>query len=101
MNLQLEVGYRRHSVKIVDVIKYHVFRIQALLNQLTALAKDDKELNEEIAKFHVEISVNMDHMIKGSLVKLDIIQKKRLQAKPGVHVSAPIESSRIKKMVDA
>ena len=94
MNIELELGYRHPSVKIVDMIKYHAFKIKNLFDQLTALAKDDKELNVAIAKFHVEAFCNIEKMIKGSLAKLTISKEKRTK-KMNVHISAPIESPTI------
>ena len=95
INLQLEVGYRRPSVKIVDLIKYHALKIKQLFDQLTDLAKDDKDLNEAIAKFHLEAFWNIDKIIKGSFARLDVIKKRLPQTKSAVHISGPIESSKV------
>ena len=100
MNLQLDLGYRHPSVKIVDMIKYHAFKIKHLFDQLTDLAKDDKELNVSIAKFHLEAFFNIDKILKDSFSKLDIIKKRLPGTKSNVHISAPIESSSIKKMAN-
>lgn len=97
LNLQLEVGFRHPSVKIVDLIKYHVFKIKHLFDQLTELAKDDEDLNIAIAKFHVEAGWNITKIIKTSFSKLDIIKKRLPQSKATVHISAPIESLNIKQ----
>ena len=100
MNLQLDLGYRHPSLKIVDMIKYHAFKIKHLFDQLTNLAKDDKELNESIAKFHIEAFFNIDKILTDSFSKLDIIKKRLSGTKSDVHVSAPIESAAIKKMAN-
>ncbi|MBI2094938.1 MAG: helix-turn-helix transcriptional regulator [Candidatus Omnitrophica bacterium] len=98
MNLKLELGYRHPSMRIVDMIKYHAFKIKRLLGQLTDLAKDDKEMNDAIARFHVEAFVNIEKIIKGSFVNLAIFRKKLPMEKASVHISAPIESSNIQKV---
>ena len=48
LNLQLEVGYRNTSTKIVDLIKYHAFKIRDYLEQLDELVKEDKDIAQGI-----------------------------------------------------
>ena len=43
LDLKLEIGYRKPSAKIVDLIKYHALRISAYLNQLVDMAKDKQD----------------------------------------------------------
>jgi len=93
LNLHLEIGYRHSSFKIVDLIKYHAFKIKTYLNQLTALAKGDAdpEIEEGIAKFHIEALVNLNRFISESFSKLDFFKKKRIKEKTHIHISAPMD----------
>ena len=90
LNLQLEIGYRHRSAKIVDLIKYHAFKIQEYLNQLSALAKDDETLNKSIAQFHGEALFNIGKIVFDSLSKLKIVEKIRPREKTPIHISPPL-----------
>lgn len=93
LNLQLEIGYRNRSAKIADLIKYHAFKIKEYLSQLASLAKDDEALQVGVARFHLEAFANISVMISNSYSKLDIANKKRVEEKSPIHISAPFENS--------
>jgi transcriptional regulator with XRE-family HTH domain len=91
LDLQLEMGFRHHSARIVDLIKYHAFKIKAYLNQLATLAQDDEEMGKGVAKFHLEAKHNIDRLIASSFSKLSIIKKLRISDKTNIHISEPID----------
>lgn len=91
LNLKLEIGFRQSSVKIVDLIKYHAFKIKGYLNQLLGLAKDDEKLGESIADFHVEALFNLCRMISDNLTKMKFVQKVQKKDEQTIHFSAPFE----------
>ena len=93
LNLQLEMGYRHHSARIVDLIKYHAFKIKDYLNQLAALAQNDDEMEGGVARFHFEAKHNIDKFIADSFSKLNIVRKlqKQIPEKTDIHISAPID----------
>ena len=101
LNLQLEMGYRARSVKIVDLIKYHAFKIKNYLEDLTKLAGDDESLSQSILSFHKEALINIVKFISDSGAKLNIVKKKKYSNKSEpVHISSPIEAFGIGKNED-
>jgi len=102
LNLQVELGYRSPSVKIVDVIKYHAFKIKLYLEQLTKLAEEDEALNEGVKQFHGETVYNLIKITLDSLSKLNISKKEiHPKEREQIHISAPIdikEINQIKKL---
>jgi transcriptional regulator with XRE-family HTH domain len=96
LDLQLEIGYRSKSIKIVDLIKYHAFRIKKYLESLSKLAGDDETLAQSILKFHEETLFNMVQFIAESGSQLKISQKKsRFAEKEHIHISPPFEMREI------
>lgn len=91
LDLQLEIGYRHRSARIVDLIKYHAFKIKHYLNQLAILAQNDEEMEKGVAKFHLEAKHNIDKFIASSFSKLNVIRKQRIPEKTDIHISAPID----------
>ena len=89
--MQLEMGYRHHSARIVDLIKYHAFKIKDYLNRLATLAQNDEEMEKGVAKFHLEAKHNIDRFIANSFSKLSVIRKQRIPEKTDIHISAPID----------
>ena len=99
INLVLEIGYRGRSTKVVDLVKYHAFKIKNLLDQLSELGEDDSEIGKAIAKFHIEVARNLDKIVKDSFFKLDFVQKMKRQEKSDLHISVPMEKEHpIKEM---
>jgi transcriptional regulator with XRE-family HTH domain len=99
LNLQLEIGYRHPSVKIVDLIKYHAFKIKAYLNQLSALAKDDEQLRQGIKKFHLEALFNIGKIITESLTKIDFKQREQRTDTSTIHISAPLPKPKLERLI--
>ncbi len=92
LDLELEMGYRHRSARIVDLIKYHAFKIKHYLNQLATLAQNDEEMERGVARFHLEAKHNIDKFIAISFSKLDVIRKQRILEKTDIHISAPIDN---------
>lgn len=100
LNLQVELGYRTPSVKIVDLIKYHAFKIKDYLEQLTKLAKEkeDESINEGVQQFHGETIYNLVKITLDSLSKLNISQRRLHPAKKEqIHITAPIDINELKQ----
>ncbi|MHC4104440.1 MAG: helix-turn-helix domain-containing protein [Planctomycetota bacterium] len=88
LNLQLEVGYRNISTKIVDLIKYHAFKIKHYLEQLDELVQDDEDMAKEILRFHLEAFANLSNF---TLKSIPVLQKKSIkQSKKLIHLSSPL-----------
>ncbi|MDD5044060.1 MAG: helix-turn-helix domain-containing protein [Candidatus Omnitrophica bacterium] len=100
LNLQLEIGYRHPSVKIIDLIKYHAFKIRSYLNQLNGLAKDDEALLQGIKNTYFEIFFNLNKIISEALIKLDFKQKVKKIDMSTIHVSAPIEKNKLEQLAE-
>jgi transcriptional regulator with XRE-family HTH domain len=98
LNLQLEIGYRHPSVKIIDLIKYHAFKIRSYLDQLNGLVKDDEVLLKGIKSTYFEIFFNMNKIIAEALIKLDFKQKVKKIDMSTIHVSAPIEKNKLEEL---
>jgi transcriptional regulator with XRE-family HTH domain len=91
LNLQLEIGYRDKSTRIVDLIKYHAFKIKGYLEQLVKLAEDDKDMAKGILKFHVEAFANISNFVLKNIPELhQKLEKKSLKESNVVHISAPL-----------
>ena len=102
LDLQLEIGYRKNSVKIVDLIKYHAFKIDRYLKQLTNLAeaKKDEGIINGVAAFCQEAYLNISEMIMRQLAALDRLKVKDKaidKAKETIHISPPIDERVINK----
>ncbi len=95
LNLRLEIGYRQPSVKIVDLIKYHAFKIKGYLSELTKLAKDDAAIKDGVRDFHKEARHNLNRFVNDSLNKLDDKQMGQRSDYKTIHISAPMESSEL------
>ena len=100
LNLQLEIGYRHPSVKIVDLIKYHAFKIKVYLNELNTLAKDDDALQQSIKKFHLEAFFNIGKIIWDSLSKIDFKQKVQKRETDTIHISVPLEKGTLERITE-
>lgn len=88
LNLQLGVGYRNTNIKIVDLIKYHAFKIKDYLEQLVELVKDDEDMAKEIMKFHLEAFANLRNF---TLKNIPVLKKKSIkQSKKLIHLSSPL-----------
>lgn len=95
LKLKLEIGYRHPSVKLIDLIKYHAFKIRGYLNQLRVIAKDDEKLQEGIAEFHVEALFNLCKMVADSLTRMKFVQKAQRKEEQSIHFSAPFEKLKV------
>lgn len=101
VNLQLEVGYRHSSTKIVDLIKYHAFKIKAYFDELTKLAEDDESLAKAIKDFHLEAFLNMGRIVIDSLGKLDSKQKMKKSEAGTIHISTPLEKKMLEQIIES
>ncbi len=100
LNLHLEIGYRHPSVKIVDLIKYHAFKIKAYLNQLSGLAREDEVLKESVGKFCVEVLFNIGKFVSDNLAKLDFKFKEQKREPDTIHISAPLEKAKLEQLLE-
>jgi len=94
LNLKLELGYRKSSVKIVDLIKYHASKISKYLNQLVDLAKDkkDDDIAEGVDRFLGEAVYNMIRISVEPYAKLLKAKNIRKKEKQMIHISPPFDS---------
>ncbi|MFT7637556.1 MAG: transcriptional regulator with XRE-family HTH domain [Candidatus Omnitrophota bacterium] len=90
LDLQLEIGYRHKSVKLVDLIKYHVFKIKEYLDRLAKLAKDDASLTEGVGRFYLEAFVNLNNIVSESFSSLKLKKAKALKDHDTIHITAPL-----------
>lgn len=98
-NLELSIGFRNKNVKIVDLIKFHAFRIKVYLDQLRDMAKDDEALADAILDFYEEAEFNLKKIIRKSKSVLDGNRKvKSSKMKDYIHISPPL--SERKKLVE-
>ena len=90
MNLQLEIGFRQTNSKIVDLIKYHAFKIKNYLDHLTELVKDDADLAKGIRDLHFEALFNLNNFILENIPELSkkIGKKSVKKPKESIHISA-------------
>ena len=95
LNLEIELNFNDASMKLVDRIKYHAFRIKGYLEQLSNLSKDDEAIEAGVKKFYKEVFVNMNRIIAGSFSKFH----KKEPSKPTVTVSAPVEQIDLERVV--
>lgn len=101
LNLNLEIGYRHAAARIVDLIKYHAFKIKTYLEQLRILAKEDEAFKKRVADFHIEALFNVCKIIAESLSKFEFIQDARKKEEQQIHFSAPLETlNALRKMED-
>ncbi|MCD4813646.1 helix-turn-helix domain-containing protein [bacterium] len=94
LGLHLEIGFRQPSVKIVDLIKYHAFKVKMYLDQLIHMAGKDVDIKNGVARFHVEAKENIDRFISENLSKLNQGGQKRKKEKSRIHISAPMEGKK-------
>jgi transcriptional regulator with XRE-family HTH domain len=94
LGLNLEIGYRHPSARIVDLIKYHAFKIKMYLEQLTNLASKDEDIEKGVAKFHVEARNNINKFISENLSKLKEGTQKRKKETSKIHISIPLEDAK-------
>lgn len=90
LHLELEIGYRNRSTKIIDLIKYHAFKIKHYLDTLLALGKDDAAMNDGIANLHIETLYNLGRIILYNMSKMDL-KTKKIEEKRKIHISPPLK----------
>lgn len=90
-NLELSVGFRNTNAKIVDLIKFHAFQIQAYLDQLRNLASADDSMIDAILDFHEEAELNLNRIVRKSKSLLGANKKVDKRAsKEEIHISPPL-----------
>jgi len=102
LGLQLEIGYRQKNVKIVDLIKFHAFKIDKYLKQLTNIAKteNDETIINGVSAFCQEALSNISHLIIKQLSHLNVIKTKNItinKPKEIIHISPPINEQVVEK----
>ena len=90
-DLELSIGFRNKNIKIVDLIKFHTFQIQAYLNQLRELEKADDSMIDAILDFHEAAEFNLNRIVRKSKSLLGA--NKKIEKKIGkeeIHISPPL-----------
>lgn len=91
LDLKLEIGFRKQGeVEIVDLIKYHAFKIRDYLDTLAKLAGKDKTMVEGVSAFFGEAFFNMVNIIQDSASKLKKTGSKEKPKAP-IYISSPLQ----------
>jgi transcriptional regulator with XRE-family HTH domain len=99
LNLQLQIGYRRRKkVLIVDLIEYHVSKIQEHINNLTSLAGTDISMIKGVSKVLGNAVLELLKVFHSAASKLRTASLK--EPKEPIHISPPIMFSSIKNNKD-
>lgn len=89
-NLQLGIEYRKKDIKIVDLVKYHAFKIKDYLERLVSLAEGDKALSKGVLNFVIESYINLTNMTLKNIPSLN--KSLRPTKEEPIHLSAPFEN---------
>ena len=73
LDVQMSVFFHKTAV---DRVKFHAFQIKQNLDQLTALAQEDKVMLDGVAQFYGETLNNFLRLFQKSVVNLDVAIKK-------------------------
>lgn len=86
VNMRLEVGFFDHRLRMVDMVKYHFFRLKGLLNKMIDMAKGDDAMERGMEKFTREVFVNINFGL------IDCLEKAKVKKEIAVplHVSTPV-----------
>ncbi len=99
LNLQLQIGYRRRKkVLIVDLIEYHVSKIQEHINNLTSLAGTDISMIKGVSKVLGTAVLELLKVFHSAASKLRTASLK--EPKEPIHISPPIRFHPIKNNKD-
>lgn len=92
LNLHLEIGYREKSTKLVDLIKYHTFKIRDCLDKLVELVKDDEDIAKGVLKIHLEAFIKLSNYTLKNIPQLHkkISQKAIKEPENTVYISSPL-----------
>jgi transcriptional regulator with XRE-family HTH domain len=93
LDLQLEIGYRDKSTKLVDLIRYHTFKIKDYLDKLVDLVKDDEDIAKGVLKCHIEAFVNICNVTLSNMPLLHkkIGRKRIRESRDIVYISSPLK----------
>ncbi|MCK5580088.1 MAG: helix-turn-helix transcriptional regulator [Candidatus Omnitrophica bacterium] len=92
-NLKLELGYRNKDARLVDLIAFHVQRIQECVHKLTDCSKGDKSMCEGAVKVIVGMVNQLIGIVQESFAKLDVVQKRKVRdSREEIHLSLPIKN---------
>jgi len=86
VNMRLEVGFFDHRLRMVDMVKYHYFRLKKLLDKMIGMAKGDEAMERGIEKFTREAFVNISFGLIDCLEKAKV----RKEIVAPLHVSTPV-----------
>jgi transcriptional regulator with XRE-family HTH domain len=86
VGMRLEVGFFDHRLKMVDMVKYHFFRLKGLLERMIDMSKGDSAMERGMEKFTREAFLNINFGLLGCLEKAKI--KKEIVVP--LHVSTPV-----------
>lgn len=91
IGFDLEIGFRSRSVKIIDLIHHHIFRLECYLKDLVSLGKGDVQIEEGVVDCLNNILCSFKNSIEASKLQLTSVRKGKMSKKSkGVHVSLPL-----------
>lgn len=99
LDLQLELGYRAKTARVVDLINYHFLRIKGYLQRLIGMAEGDPSINDGLTHYLKEdLLGKMIDLMAENIAKLDLAKTKTLQeSKEPIHISHPL-SDKLSKL---
>jgi transcriptional regulator with XRE-family HTH domain len=86
VNMRLEVGFFDHRLRMVDMVKYHFFRLKGLLDKMIDMSKGDDAMEGGAERFTREAFLNINFGLIDCLEKAKV---KKVEAAP-LHVSTPV-----------
>jgi transcriptional regulator with XRE-family HTH domain len=86
VNMRLEVGFFDCRLRMVDMVKYHFFRLKGLLSKMIDMAKGDDAMERGIEKFMGEAFFNINLGLFQCLEKAKVKRKNAAT----LHVSPPV-----------
>jgi transcriptional regulator with XRE-family HTH domain len=84
--MQLEIGFSKQGLKLVDWVKYHFYKTITILDKMRTLCKDDEKITEGIEAFHKEAFYNFSKALLDCLKKVS----EHKQSLKKIYVSKPI-----------
>jgi transcriptional regulator with XRE-family HTH domain len=97
VNMTLEIGFSDRNMKMVDRVKYHYFKIKAILDKMLEMSKGDKQMEVGVHNFTKEVFVNATFGLLDCM-KRSIPEKQ--EAHQMLHVSNPVIADEMPTMHD-
>lgn len=86
VNMRVDVGFFDQRLRMVDMVKYHFFRLKRLLDKMIEMAKGDDAMERGMEKFTREAFLNINFGL------IDCLEKAKVKKETLVplHVSTPV-----------